>query len=176
MFASRQRSEPPAAVRVLIADDQTAYAEALKIILALHDRLEVVGHAGDGAEAVELALALRPDVVLMDVHMPTMDGVEATERIASLLPSTRVLMLTASTDPADVDRARKAGALGYLAKGCAARDLVKAILDAASAPSPRRRPAPGVDAIDGARELLRAHAVRRGVVDDDFEPGRWIAA
>ena len=175
MFASRQRSQPPA-VRVLIADDQAAYAEALKTILALHDRVEVVGHARDGAEAVGLALALEPDVVVMDVHMPTMDGLQATEALARRLPSARVVMLTASTDPADVDRARKAGALAYLTKGCPARDLVKTILDAGSPASPRRRVTPRIDSLDGASKLVGAHAIRRRMVDDDFQPGRWIAA
>ena len=73
-------------VRVLLADDHELYAETLELLLALDDRIEVVGRAGSGAQAIALAVGLRPDVVLMDVHMPCVDGIRATRTVKALLP------------------------------------------------------------------------------------------
>jgi DNA-binding NarL/FixJ family response regulator len=117
--------------RVLIADDHTLFAEALEAILAVDDRIAVVGRAKDGSEAVDLAGALRPDVVLMDISMPVMDGIEATALIAEQVPDASVLVLTGSDAPADIDAARRAGASGYVTKDRIAAELVEAILDAA---------------------------------------------
>jgi len=119
-------------VRVVIADDQRLFAEALEAILSTDGRIDIVGRAVDGRSAVELAVAQAPDVVLMDIAMPVMDGIDATRRIRAELPDTRVVVLTGSAATQDVDRARTAGATGYVTKDQIAGDLVKAILDAAS--------------------------------------------
>jgi DNA-binding NarL/FixJ family response regulator len=122
-----------AKIRVLIADDHRMFAEALEAILGTDDRLEVAGHAGDGEEAVRLALRSRPDVVLMDIAMPVMDGLEATEQIRSEWPTACVLMLTGSASRSDVDRAREAGASGYVTKERIAAELIDAILEIGAA-------------------------------------------
>jgi DNA-binding NarL/FixJ family response regulator len=119
-------------IQVLIADDHRLFAEALEAILASERTIEVVGRARNGAEALDLALELEPDVVLMDISMPVMDGVEATRRIRESRPDACVLMLTGSNAAADVDRARDAGASGYVTKDRIASQLVEAILEAAS--------------------------------------------
>ena len=118
-------------VRVVIADDQRLFAEALEAILSTDGRISVVGRAADGRAAVDLAQEESPDVVLMDIAMPVMDGIEATEAIREQVPETRVIVLTGSEAPHDVSRARAAGAAGYVTKDQIAGDLVRAILDAA---------------------------------------------
>jgi DNA-binding NarL/FixJ family response regulator len=117
--------------RVLIADDHTLFAEALEAILDGDRRIAVVGRAKDGEEAVRMAAALRPDVVLMDISMPVMDGIAATEAITRAEPKTCVLVLTGSNAPQDIDAARRAGAAGYVTKDRIAAELVEAIIDAA---------------------------------------------
>ncbi len=119
-------------VRILIADDHSLFAEALQAILATDDRFEVVALARDGREAVERALALRPDVTLMDIAMPVLDGFEATEQVRAEWPTACILMLTGSNARADVDRARKAGAAGYVTKDRIAAELIDSILEVAS--------------------------------------------
>jgi len=126
-----RRARKPEPLRVLIADDHRLFAEALEAILAGESSIEVVGRARNGAEALELAMELEPDVVLMDISMPVMDGVEATRRIRESRPDACVLMLTGSNAPADVDRARDAGAAGYVTKDRIASQLVEAIVEAA---------------------------------------------
>ena len=121
----------PQKVRVLIADDHRMFAEALEAILGTDERLEIAGQAGDGAEAVRLAQELEPDVILMDIAMPIMDGLQATKQIRKQLPSARVLMLTGSNSKIDVDRARDAGAAGYVTKERIAAELIDAILEIA---------------------------------------------
>ena len=118
-------------VRVVIADDQRLFAEALEAILSTDARISVVGRAGDGQAAVSLVRDERPDIVLMDIAMPVMDGIAATEAISAESPDTRVIVLTGSEAPHDVSRARAAGAAGYVTKDQIAGDLVRAILDAA---------------------------------------------
>jgi DNA-binding NarL/FixJ family response regulator len=118
-------------VRVVIADDQRLFAEALEAILSTDGRIAVVGRASDGRAAVELVEAERPDVVLMDIAMPVLDGIAATEQIRAQVPATRVVVLTGSQAPQDISRARAAGAAGYVTKDQIAGDLVRAILDAA---------------------------------------------
>jgi DNA-binding NarL/FixJ family response regulator len=117
-------------VRVVIADDQRLFAEALEAILSTDGRITIVGRAGTGEAAVDLARDEQPDVVLMDIAMPVMDGIAATEAIRRQVPGTRVIVLTGSDAPHDVSRARSAGAAGYVTKDQIAGDLVRAILDA----------------------------------------------
>jgi len=124
-----RRAKKPKPLRVLIADDHRLFAEALEAILAGDERIDVVGQAGDGREAVELARTLDPDVVLMDVSMPVLDGFEATREIRAASDDTHVLMLTGSNSRADVDRSREVGASGYVTKDRIASELVAAIVE-----------------------------------------------
>ena len=116
-------------IRVLIADDHSLFAEALQAILAGDGRFEVVGLARDGGQAVKLAEKTSPDVVLLDIAMPVMDGFEAAEELRDKLPGAAVLMLTGSNARTDVDRARTAGAAGYVTKDRIASELIDAILE-----------------------------------------------
>ena len=118
--------------RVLIADDERLFAEALELILDGDGRIEVVGRAIDGHEAIALAKSLEPDVVLMDLSMPGIDGFSATEAILTATGKMRVLVLSGSADPEDMTRARDAGACGYLMKETIAEDLVGRVLEAAA--------------------------------------------
>ena len=119
------------AIRVLIADDHRLFAEALEAILSGDKRIELVGLAADGNEAVQLASEKKPDVVLMDISMPRMDGIDAARAIHADDGNVRILMLTGSNARDDVDRARKAGAAGYVTKDRIAVELVEAILEVA---------------------------------------------
>jgi two-component system NarL family response regulator len=121
----------PRAVRVLIADDHRLFAEALEAILAGDDRIDVVAYARDGREAVELWDEHRPDLTLMDIAMPVMDGLAAAREITKRDENARILMLTGSNAPADVDRSRRAGAAGYVTKDRIAAELIDAILEVA---------------------------------------------
>jgi DNA-binding NarL/FixJ family response regulator len=115
------------AIRVLIADDHTLLREGIRSLLKLYDDIEVVGEAADGAEAVEKATRLSPDIVLMDVAMPGLGGLEATLEIHRRSPNTRVLVLTQYDDPEYVRRFLKAGVSGYVLKKAAGTELVSAI-------------------------------------------------
>jgi len=117
---------------VLIADDHRLFAEALRAILSADDRIEVVGLAASGDDAVSQADDLHPDVVLMDISMPGLDGVQATRKILDTRPGARVLMLTGSDAQEDIEAARTAGAAGYMTKDRIAAELVVAILDVAA--------------------------------------------
>ena len=119
-------------IRVLIADDHRLFAQALEAILEADDRIAVPGHARDGREAVELAASLDPDVILMDIAMPAMDGFQATRLIRKNDSNARILMLTGSNSRSDVDRARKAGAAGYVTKDRIAAELIDAIFEVVS--------------------------------------------
>ena len=116
-------------VRVLIADDEPLFVETVEALLAGDERVEVVGTAANGKQAVELATALTPDVTLMDISMPILDGIEATRRIRERLPNACVLVLTGSSISADVDRARQAGVAAFLTKDRLGTQLVNAILE-----------------------------------------------
>ena len=118
-------------VRVLLADDQALFREALRTLLEVQSGVEVVGEAGDGDEAVRRSSELHPDVVLMDLRMPVLDGIAATARLRAEQPGVRVLALTTFDDDEDVFAALRAGAVGYLLKDVTSARLVEA-LDAAS--------------------------------------------
>jgi two-component system, NarL family, response regulator DesR len=122
-------------VRVLVVDDHALFAEALMLTLGIDDRIEVVGSASSGVEAISLAEALRPDVVLMDVHMPSMDGIEATRRVRNVSPGTRVVMVTAARSPEIAHHALAAGAERCLTKDTPALRLIDTILDVPRRPS-----------------------------------------
>jgi DNA-binding NarL/FixJ family response regulator len=121
-------------VRVLIADDHRLFAEALRAILGAEPSVDVVGLAASGADAVRQTAELEPDVVLMDISMPDLDGLEATRRIMTERPDTHVVMVTGSDADQDVDAARIAGAAGYVTKDRIAAELIRAIFDVTDSP------------------------------------------
>ena len=116
-----------APIRVLVADDQRTVRDGLSMLVGLIDGVEVVGAACDGVEAIELAQAERPDVVLMDLRMPRMEGAEATRQIRAELPDTQVLVLTTYADDESLFGALQAGARGYLTKDASAEEIEQAI-------------------------------------------------
>ena len=114
-------------IRVLIADDQPVVRDGLSMLLGLLDDVEIVATAADGGEAVELARVHEPDVVLMDLRMPRLEGAEATRQILAALPRTRVLVLTTYADDEFLFPALQAGARGYLTKDATAEEIEQAI-------------------------------------------------
>ena len=115
------------AITVLLAEDHTLVREGLRMMLRLQPDFEVVGEAQDGRLAVSLALELHPDVVLMDIAMPGMNGLEATRQLLKALPETKVIILTAHCDDAYVQSAADSGAVGFLLKQDSAYDVCRAI-------------------------------------------------
>ncbi len=116
-----------AAIRILLADDHALVREGLRMILEAQPGWEVVGEAADGREAVRQALALRPDLVVLDLAMPQLSGVDAIQQIVRRLPSARVLVVSMHANEVYVTRALKAGAHGYLLKDSAGTDLLRAV-------------------------------------------------
>jgi DNA-binding NarL/FixJ family response regulator len=114
-------------IRVLIVDDEAPFTEMVRALLEVEHGIEVVGAAADGKQAVKLALQLAPDVIVMDISMPVMDGLDATREIREQDPTANVLILTGSLNTAEVDRARTVGAAGYLTKDRIAGELVAEI-------------------------------------------------
>jgi len=179
--------------RVLIADDQALVRGGFAMILAVQPDIEVVGEAADGAEAVRLARSLRPEVVLMDIRMPGMDGLAATAELLAMPGMTcRVLILTTFDVDSYVYAALKAGATGYLLKDVAPRDLVAAVRAAAAgdallAPAVTRRlieryvalPPPGESSsalaklTDRERDVLRLLA--RGMSNAEIGEQLWVS-
>jgi DNA-binding NarL/FixJ family response regulator len=119
-------------LRVVVADDHPVYRDGLALLLGSVPGLEVAGTAADGAEAVAVVREQLPDVVVMDVQMPVLDGIEATRRIAAEVPSVGVVVLTMSEDDGTVFAAVRAGARGYLLKGADQEEVVRAITTVAS--------------------------------------------
>ena len=118
-------------IRLLLVDDQALFREGLRTLLSLHEDLQVVGEAGNGLEALAAADALRPDVVLMDLRMPVLDGVAATRRLLAAHPACRVIVVTTFDDDELVFDGLRAGAVGYLLKDVSSDKLVEAIRAAA---------------------------------------------
>ena len=146
--------------RVLITDDHAIVRKGIRALLATEIDIEVVGEAGDGAEAVAQARALRPDVVLMDLVMPKVDGIEATRQITAELPGVRVLVLTSFAADDKVFPAIKAGALGYLLKDTGPHELVRAIHQV-------HRGQPSLDASVASKVLYElAHPVKAPPTSD----------
>jgi DNA-binding NarL/FixJ family response regulator len=114
-------------MRVVIADDHPIFRDGLATAVGTLEGVEVVGQAGTGTEAVRAAVELQPDVVVMDLHMPETNGIEATRQIAEAAPGTAVLVLTMLEDDESVFAAMRAGARGYLVKGAERRDIARAL-------------------------------------------------
>ena len=130
MEAANAARERP--VRVLIADDERLFVESVEALLRNDERVEMIGTASNGQDAVDLVCALVPDVTLMDISMPVLDGIEAARRIRLELPNACILILTGSSIAADVDRASQAGVAGFLTKDRIGTQLVGAILEIAN--------------------------------------------
>lgn len=153
-------------IRLLIADDHGVVRAGLEQLVRTFDEVEVVGSAGDGEEAVALSAERLPDVVLMDLEMPRMDGIEATGRILAARPETKVVVLTSFSDRERILRALDAGAIGYLLKDAAPAELEQAIRSAARGEVPldpkaahallsaRRAAAPTDELSEREREVL----------------------
>ena len=150
-------------IRVMIVDDHPIMRSGLKEVLEASGCLEVVGEAGDGEEAVSTVEALQPDIIIMDVIMPGKDGIDACREIMEILPDTRVLMLTASTEMDAVIESVAAGATGYLQKYSQPEELEEAVLDVAAGRIriPEQAVKEVFTMVRGERNLVLRHASDR---------------
>lgn len=114
-------------IRILLADDHRILRQGIRALLEEHADIQVVGEAGDGREAVALTRELQPDLVLMDIAMPLLNGIDAARQIKRDCPDTRILMMTMYEDEGNIRRALAAGAMGYLLKDCGTEELISAI-------------------------------------------------
>lgn len=135
-------------LRLLLADDHTLVRHGLRKILEERPDWEVVGEVGDGRDAVQAAIDLKPDVAIIDAAMPLLNGIDATQQILRRVPDTRVLMLSMHSDEAYLTRALQAGATGYILKDSAGKDLLK-----------------GVEAVAAGRQFF-SPAIERLMLDD----------
>jgi DNA-binding NarL/FixJ family response regulator len=125
------RRKPMKRISVILVEDHTVVREGIRAILMLEPDLDVVGEARDGREAIKMATELRPDVILMDIAMPKLNGLEATRQLVKILPETKIIILSAHCDDAYVKSAVDAGAAGFLLKQESAHDVCKAIREVA---------------------------------------------
>lgn len=114
-------------IRLMIADDHKLFREGIKALLAVTDDIEIIGEAEDGDSALRISQELQPDIILMDINMPRLNGIQATERILEKLPQTRIVMLTMLEDDASVFNAMRVGARGYLLKGADPQEVLSVI-------------------------------------------------
>jgi two-component system, NarL family, response regulator NreC len=121
-------------IRVLIVDDNRVFRDGLKLVINSQSDMEIVGEAENGEKAIAMALDLHPDIILMDVKMPVMDGTEATNRIRAEMPGMKILALSIYADEGFMAGMMRAGALGYILKGCDSDELSAAIRRAAGSP------------------------------------------
>ena len=156
-------------VRVMLVDDHSVVREGLKNYLGALGDFEVVGEASDGAEALELAAKTKPQVILMDLVMPVMDGIEATRRLHETLPDVKVIVLTSFADDDKLFPALRAGAVAYLLKDVGPNELAEAIKAAARG---RRRLHPDVTPAPGCRDLRAAPRRGRRTCSPS---GRWTS-
>ena len=122
-------------LRLLLVDDQSLFREALRTLLALQPDFEIVAEAENGERAISLAKAHRPDVILMDLRMPVLGGVDATRQLTQLVPASRVVVLTTFDEDEEIFEALRAGAVGYLLKACSADKLCESVRAAAKGAS-----------------------------------------
>ncbi len=162
-------------MKVVVADDQTAVREGLVTLLGTMPGVEVVGAAADGEEAVSVVADSSPDVVLMDVRMPRLDGVEATRRIRTEHPDTQVVVLTTYADDESVLGALRAGALGYLTKD-AGREHIRRALEAAANGQAVLDPAVQAQLVEAAKDSSRGGPLPDGLTDREAEVLTLIAS
>ncbi|MFZ4895335.1 response regulator [Plantibacter sp. Mn2098] len=167
----------PPVIRVLVADDQATVRDGLVTILGLTPGIEVVGEAADGAQAITLALATAPDVVLMDLGMPQVDGAAATAAIRAAVPAAKILVLTTYVDDVSIKRALDAGASGYLTKSAGRADIVAAIRSTARgqntfAPEVTRRVLGGLGGQPGGQQSAQPGELSGGVSASDAATAR----
>jgi DNA-binding NarL/FixJ family response regulator len=157
---------PDQVIRVLLVDDHAMVRRGMRDFLGLHEDIQVVGEAGDGAEAIDQANALRPDIVVMDLMMPGVDGIEATARIKAELPQVEIIAITSFIEEARVVAAIEAGASGFLLKDAEADELAAAIRSAAA----------GEVYLDPAVAGIVAHRMRAGSQANGGRAGDGSAA
>jgi DNA-binding NarL/FixJ family response regulator len=159
-------------MRLVLADDHALFRDGLRNLLEAHG-LEVIGEAANGREAVELVHRVQPDVVLMDIQMPVLSGIDATRLLSAELPDVRIVMLTASSDDADIFEAIKSGASGYISKDLEAERFIpllegvsrgepalspsvaRKVLGEFARPAPRQQAIPGTELTERELEVLK---------------------
>ncbi|MBN2551080.1 MAG: response regulator transcription factor [Anaerolineales bacterium] len=167
-------------VTVLIADDQRLVREGIASLLSIQEGIKVIGVAENGQEAIQLALELSPDVILMDVRMPVLDGIAATEQVRSQLQNCHVLMLTTFDDEEYIIKAMRAGAEGYLLKDIPAGDLAQAVRLAQAgiypfSPAVAGKLAEKAGQEMGSGQVKPSPAIAADLTEREIEVLRWLA-